>query len=673
MTSLHRHLVVVQGRPADTRPIAERLLRTASAEADTLWIGDAPPHGIRGAPPAKFHRLLGDECGVLLFDAHQAFDPDAFGAAAGTLRGGGTLLLLIPPSEDWNTPFLQRLLRQLRGADGVRWIGAHDPPPSISVVAPAADRGTTPTDEQIQVVEAIARVVHGHRRRPLVVTADRGRGKSAALGMAAARLLADGVERVVVTAPRTDAAAALFAHAADGLHGCVTTRGRIEWQGRSIEFLAPDRLIEEPADCRLLLVDEAAAIPAPLLHRLLERHARIVFATTVHGYEGSGRGFAIRFRATLDRLTPGWRERRLEAPVRWGADDPLERLTFRLLCLDAAPVDDAALAATPPERVTIEPLQAQRLAADEATLRQLFGLLVSAHYRTTPGDLQQLLDDPAVSLWIARAPSGIVGVALVIDEGGFDAVTARAIFEGRRRPRGHLLAQSLSLHGGIEEAPLRRFARVRRIAVHPALRGHGIGRRLVEAAAVEAGHRGRDALGASFGVDPDLLRFWDVCDLRPVHLGFTRDHAGGAHSAMVLRPLNEAGRALTEAARRRFGEGLPLLLGGPLRDLDPALAVALLRRLPVPEAPTAAERRETEAVAHAARGVDASLGALRAVLLSALASDGAIGEAGSALAVARLIQQREWEDCARRFGLSGKREAIAALRAAFRHLLARAG
>ena len=657
----HRRLLVLRGKAAWCRASAAALLQDLEPQTP-LWIGESSPDGVRGEPPRKVHRVLGGECDLLVFDALDGFDPDAFGAASGTLRGGGWIVLLAPPASEWGTPFLQRLERLMRADESVTWIEERGTLPALSPTAqPTVADTTNYTPEQLQAADAVAHVVHGHRRRPLVLTADRGRGKSSALGLAAARLLEEGVERVVVTAPRMDAVEPLFEHAARRLEGCETARGSVRWRDRRIDFLPPDELAARPVDTRLLLVDEAAAIPAPLLTTLLRHHARVVFSTTVHGYEGSGRGFAIRFRHTLDQLTPGWRSLRLEQPVRWSADDPLERLTFRALCLDASPADEATAAEATAENLLIERLDREALAHDEATLNPLFGLLVSAHYRTTPTDLKQMLDDPAVSLWIARHNGAVIATALVTDEGGFDEATARAVFEGRRRPRGHLLAQSLALHGGLEQAPTLRFARIQRIAVHPAAQGRGIGGRLVQALSADAAQRRLDALGVSFGAEPGLLRFWTARGLHPVHIGFTRDHAGGAHSAMLLHPLSTDGETLAETARRRFDETLPLLLGGPLRDLDPNLAAQLLAHCEPPADLTASQRREVQAVAFADRGIDASLAALRSALLHALIRRD-IEPDNAALAVARLFQHHSWETCAKAFGLSGRKEVVAALR-----------
>ena len=150
-----------------------------------------------------------------------------------------------------------------------------------------------------------------------MLTADRGRGKTAALGIAAANLLADKVDYIVVTAPLFSSVETLFSHARSLLAGAEQHGHTLLWQGRRIQYLPPDELLRSTPAARLLLVDEAAAIPAPLLSAMLDHYHRVVFTTTVHGYEGTGRGFAIRFQRELDRRRPNWQLQTLLQPVRW--------------------------------------------------------------------------------------------------------------------------------------------------------------------------------------------------------------------------------------------------------------------------------------------------------------------------------------------------------------------
>ncbi len=209
------------------------------------------------------------------------------------------------------------------------------PPPAPDHLCRSAD--------QRQAVTAILRTARGRARRPLVIVADRGRGKTAALGIAAGELLASssGQRRILVTAPRLSAIDPLFRHAATRLPAPPSTlpetATHLGREGAELRFLAPDVLCQHPEPADLLLVDEAAAIPAPLLETLLLAYPRLVFATTIHGYEGTGRGFEVRFRHALERHTPAYRRIELQTPIRWAPDDPVEALVARALLLDANP------------------------------------------------------------------------------------------------------------------------------------------------------------------------------------------------------------------------------------------------------------------------------------------------------------------------------------------------
>ena len=51
----------------------------------------------------------------------------------------------------------------------------------------------------------------------------------------------------------------------------------------------------------------------------------MVFASTVSGYEGNGRGFEIKFLPELEKLYPQWKAANITTPYRWKKNDPLER------------------------------------------------------------------------------------------------------------------------------------------------------------------------------------------------------------------------------------------------------------------------------------------------------------------------------------------------------------
>ncbi|MCK2183874.1 tRNA(Met) cytidine acetyltransferase TmcA [Halomonas getboli] len=670
-----------------------------------LWVGPEPPEGIAAEtwlPAAKARTRLGGEHDLIVFDALSpgaGFDPDAFGALSGTLRAGGLLVLLTPadwgvrPDADYarlaahphaaealSAHYLARQARLLEASPRtIRWPAEGAPTlpdwPEAAAPAPIPDDGDCLTADQ---AEAVSRLVKLRRRRPLVLTADRGRGKTAALGIACARLLAKaqqdgGALEILVTAPRPAAVAGLFERLA-----ALRPEGRRQGHrfadaGGRVVFLAPDELSarvergEAGGAGTWLLVDEAAAIPAGLLGQWLEAFPRIAFATTVHGYEGAGRGFALRFRARLERLTPEWREFHLSAPIRWAEDDPLEALTSRLLMLDAEPVapHDAASATSVDWRV--ESLDA--LARDEPRLRALFGLLVQAHYRTTPSDLRHLLDGPDTRLATLGDAAGPAAVAVMADEGGFGADLAERVARGERRPRGHLMAQSLAAHAGSREALTGRLRRVLRIAVHPAARRRGLGRELLAREREAAREAGIELLGASFGAEPGLLAFWRAQGFRTVRLGLTREAATGEHAVMVVAPAGEGGEALAERLAGRFQALLPSLLAFELKALDPAVALALLAE-GEPRPLDAAACRDLEDVAHGHREPALARPALQALIVRAARQEGGETDADLAALAAWAFQGRDTAWLAARLGLSGGREVDAWRRDKVARLLA---
>ena len=135
------------------------------------------------------------------------------------------------------------------------------------------------------------------------------------------------------------------------------------------------------------------------------------------------------------------------------------------------------------------------------SLWQVYRLLSAAHYRTRPSDLRMLMENPDLLLVVARCGQRIVGAVLLNREGGLDARLGKQIFLGRRRPRGHLLAQMLTAQAGIADFAEYRGLRVQRIAVSEDCRRRGLGTCLLERALEIAAGSELDYLGASFALD----------------------------------------------------------------------------------------------------------------------------------------------------------------------------
>ncbi len=553
-----------------------------------LWLGQAGPPGREVVRPRHAEHYLGSECAVLVFDAHEGLHPDRLAAALGTLRGGGLLCLLVPGGADWpdRVPGLERLapwpldggavarrlLWRLRDGlvdlPGARLLTPGAVPDWPRVTPPSGAWRLNP--QQQAAVQAIGAVAEAPSAA-LVLTADRGRGKSTAIGEALGRLL-NGGKRVWLCAPSRAAVASLYAR----LHQvCPRAAGEgdtLRLGGGRLEFLPPQALLARSPDCDLLVIDEAAALGLGTLKTLVPRHPRLVFSTTVHGYEGSGRGFLVRFLDWLAARTPELRRLSLDRPVRWAPGDPLETWLNRALLLDAEP-RPAGAADSP----CLEWLRQDALARDEALLRQVFGLLVSAHYQTRPSDLQQLLDGPGVRILVARQGPAVCGVALLVEEGGFPRDLAEAVHAGRRRPRGHMLLQSLSQHAGWGQAPRLRAWRVMRIAVQAGLRRRGLGSALLRAVERQARARGLDLLGTAFGLEAGVLRFWLSQGYRPARLGQRVDPASGAHSVFLLKGLSPQGRALQAEAHAAFARDLSSRPASGLPGLPPDARRILLR------------------------------------------------------------------------------------------------
>lgn len=526
-----------------------------------VWIGDVSPHFATQSyfPFSKTKNLLGSEFPAIIYDARQGINLDALAIAAGTLQDGGQLLLLLnhwadlanqPDSDSlrWsgekhaiNTPHFIAFLQEKIAKCGFPIY--QNTPLTLASPKPQKDRSThcQPTLEQAGLLQQMAEADEDI----LIVTAKRGRGKSALAGLFAKQQLAQH-QSVILTAPNKSAVN-IFNKFAEA----------------DITFMPPDELSQQVSEApqqfadHWLFVDEAAMIPLDILFRLTNAFKRVVLTTTIHSYEGTGRGFLLKFMAKTDRTL---RHFELFTPLRWQADDKLEAFIDDLLLCDC----EDRLPQPPYDSVLAEQIQishCERIPHDQ--IESVYGLLTLAHYRTSPLDLRRLLDAPQQQFYLAQAQDSLLGCVWAVSEGGLaDKTLIRQIRRGERRPRGNLVAQMLCFQAGLEEACELRSLRISRIAVQPNWQQQGLGQSLIaKMKQQQIKQQGAvDFLSVSFGYTPELLAFWQKCGFILVHFSESKEASSGCYSVVALSPLSEKGQVFVQQAEKQFQRNLPLSL-----------------------------------------------------------------------------------------------------------------
>lgn len=516
-----RWLVCIPGEDADIGTLQT---------PDTLLIGPT------GKNPLKPEQLLGAEYNQVIFDARHGLYPDALCAAAGSLRAGGIFFLLTPTINDWPN-YADAFSTQRCPA------GYHNPgsPNTIkrlinSIAAqtwPAAMTSTFVTSHSEQILNAGQQAIFTAWQTQLgtphtchVLTADRGRGKSYLLAHWAAYLNKHGIP-FIVTGPNKHTLAPLLA--ALGEHG---------------RFVAPEHIAAQPAHLHLL-VDEGASLPIPLLQKWAAHFTHSIFSSTRHGYEGTGKGFEIRFMNFLNQHVPHWQHHTLTLPVRYCVDDPLEKLLYQSFMLDA---ELSPLPIIPaPNAVICQPLNP---AQDPTLLEDFFALLINAHYQSKPSDLRDILDSPNMHSFVLQQNGHILAACLLAEEGPLPAALHQPIMQGVRRPNGHLIPQSLAFYNGFEFALSARALRIVRIATRPELQQQGLASQLLNGVENWAQQQGYQLMGSSFAATQDVLAFWQKNHYQLCRMGEQTDHISASVSALVLKGLNKDSAEFCTAANK---------------------------------------------------------------------------------------------------------------------------
>lgn len=603
---------------------------------------------------AKSETLLGQESRFVVVDLFSGLNPDVLCIAAGLVKCGGLLILLSPGSGHWyevadqygvwqnetaspKNAFIDYFFERIEAGTGACiQVRQGKDFPEIKPICKAllTEYIQGKTSDQIAILKSIENWLGVPGQRIALISANRGRGKSTCLGFMVKYMTEDLGLSVCVTAYSRQSAAMLLAK-------CDSTK-----------FLAPDSLIINQTTADVLVIDEAAMLPFPMLGQLCRQFRRVLMATTTGGYEGTGQGFLLRFVARLPEEKMEWLQ--LHQPVRWADNDCLESWiddTFLLkpflskseLTLSSEGFDSS--------RCHIEILEQH---PDIIELKRLYRLMVSAHYRTRPSDFRALVENPDLIPIVANYNSEILGVALLNREGGFNPALCQQVFLGRRRPKGHLLAQMLTAQAGIRNFASHRGLRIQRIAVTENQRRQGIGRSLTETAEDYALENGYDYIGASFAFDSESAGFWKSCGFRLVHIGYGQGKSSGNHSVAVIKVLNPLLKNDIDRLEEKLKSSLPLGLCQNLRHMGVDDVVMLLRFSRYATPLTDIERDEIEAFTQGHKGFELCFATLQRAVMQAIARSPEARSINPWL-IEKVIQNRQWNALSPQRSYSGRK------------------
>ncbi|CAL4185238.1 unnamed protein product, partial [Meganyctiphanes norvegica] len=381
-------------------------------------------------------------------------------------------------------------------------------------------------DQAKAVLQFVMAITEKTLRTTVTLTAGRGRGKSAALGLAMAGAIAFGYSNIFVTSPSPENLRTLFEFVLKGLgelgyeehmnyqvlrssdpqfNKCVMRITLYREHRQVIQYIAPGES-KCLGQAELVVIDEAAAIPLPLVRDLMGPYL-VFLSSTISGYEGTGRSLSLKLIDQLREQSKGSQDENkkkddgigrvlhevtLDESIRYKNGDPVEKWLHHILCLEAS-LTTLPKALPAPQDCQLFFVNRDTLfgyhKVSEKFLEQVTGLLVASHYRNTPDDLQILSDAPAHHLFVLlpnqenikgdELPT-VLCVIQVALEGKISKSSVISAMSQGEKPSGDLIPWTVSNQYQNYDFPQLSGLRVVRIATHPHMQSKGYGSRAME-------------------------------------------------------------------------------------------------------------------------------------------------------------------------------------------------
>ena len=315
-------------------------------------------------------KILGNTFGMCILQDFEAITPNLLARTIETVEGGGLVLLLLKGMKSLKqlytlsmdvhsrygteahdevvARFNERFVLSLGSCDSCLFVddelnvlpisGGKDvqplPPPDSDHQPNSESRkeldsikksldDTPPVGQLVQIAKTVDQanalltfvdaIAEKTLRSTVALTAARGRGKSAALGVAIAAAIAHGYSNIFITSPSPENLKTLFEFVFKGfdalnyLDHCDYTiiqstnpdfnkaivRVNVHRQHRqTIQYIQPQDSFAL-GQAELVVIDEAAAIPLPLVRKLMGPYL-VFMASTINGYEGTGRSLSLK-------------------------------------------------------------------------------------------------------------------------------------------------------------------------------------------------------------------------------------------------------------------------------------------------------------------------------------------------------------------------------------------
>ncbi|KAH9669507.1 RNA cytidine acetyltransferase 1 [Citrus sinensis] len=379
-------------------------------------------------------------------------------------------------------------------------------------------------DQGKAVITFLDAILDKTLRSTVALLAARGRGKSAALGLAIAGAIAAGYSNIFVTAPSPENLKTLFEFVCKGFNA-IEYKEHIDYDivrssnpdlrkpivriniyrqhRQTIQYMEPHEH-EKLAQVELLVIDEAAAIPLPVVRSLLGPYL-VFLSSTVNGYEGTGRSLSLKLLHQLEQQShmPAkgvegsahgclFKKIELSESIRYAPGDPIESWLNGLLCLDVMNSIPHINRLPPPSECDLYYVNRDTLFSyhkeSELFLQRMMALYVSSHYKNSPNDLQLMADAPAHHLFVLLGPvdesknqlPDILCVIQVCLEGQISRRSVLKSFSEGHQPSGDQIPWKFSEQFRDAVFPSLSGARIVRIATHPSAMRLGYGSTAVE-------------------------------------------------------------------------------------------------------------------------------------------------------------------------------------------------